>query len=100
MYRFMRTATVRNAASLPAAAQFAGEVTAHVNKRHGIAMRFGIESYGKSRVHWHFDIDSLDKMQQLNRSLMEDREYFGLLEKYKEVWVDGSVKDRLVVFPD
>ncbi len=96
MYRFIRTATARTAAGMPAAIRFAGEVTAHLNRKHALGMRFGVEMYGHAKIHWHFDMDSLDKMQQLNASLMEDREYLALLDKYKEVWVDGSMKDRLV----
>ncbi len=99
MYRFVRTATVRTAASMPAALRFASETTAHINKRYSVGMRFGAEMYGAGKVHWHFDMDSLDKMQHLNAQLMEDREYLGLLEKYQEVWADGSMKDTLIAFP-
>ena len=96
MFRFIRTVAVRYAASLPAALKFASEVAAHVNKHHGTDMRFGAEMYGHPRIHWHFDIDSLDKMQQLNAKLMADREYIGMLDKFKENWVEGSMKDTLV----
>lgn len=98
MFRFIRTTTVRTAADLPAAIGFATEVTAHVNQRYGIGMKWGVESYGESRIHWHFDIDSLDKMQQLNLQLLEDRPYLELLTKFKETWVPGSMRDQLVVF--
>ncbi|WP_395702814.1 hypothetical protein [Aquabacterium sp.] len=96
MFRFVRTATVRYGASYPAALKFAGEVTAYVNKHYEMGMRCGVEMYGAPRIHWHFDIDSLDRMQQFNAKLMADRDYFGLLDKYKETWVDGSLQDMLV----
>ena len=96
MYRFIRTVTVRHNAALPSALKFASEVTAHIKKHYDIAMMFGAELYGSPKVHWHFDIDSLDKMQQLNAKLMVDREYLGLLDKFKENWVEGSMKDTLV----
>lgn len=100
MFRFTRSAAVRTAAGLPVAMQFAQEVTTYVNKQHGVAMRWGVESYGSPRIHWHFDIDSVDKMQQMNVKLMQDREYGALLAKHQEIWLEGSLRDTLVVFPD
>lgn len=98
MYRFIRTATVRTAAAMPTAVKFGGEITAYVNKRYSTNMRFGVEMYGSPKVHWHFESDSLDQMQKLNAELMHDRDYLGLLERYKDTWVDGSMKDMLVAF--
>ncbi|MBV8124330.1 MAG: hypothetical protein JOY60_11295 [Burkholderiaceae bacterium] len=95
-YRFIRTATVKTGAAMPNALRFASEVTAYMNKRYSLNMKFGAELFGASKLHWHFDTDSLDKIQQLNAQLMEDREYLGLLDKYKDAWVDGSIKDTLV----
>lgn len=96
MYRFIRTATIRNAAQFPSALAFASQVTAHVNKRYSLDMRFGVEQFGCPRVHWHFDADSLDSMQQVNSGLMEDREYAAMLEKYKDIWVEGSLRDTII----
>ncbi len=96
MYRFIRTATVKNAALLPAALAFASQVTAHINASYSLKMRFGAEQFGGATIHWHFDAESLDQMQQLNNSLMEDRDYLALLDKYKETWLDGSLQDTLI----
>jgi hypothetical protein len=96
MYRFIRTATVRNGALMPTALMFASQVTAHVNNRYGLNMRFGAEQYGSSKIHWHFDIDSLDKMQQANEKMLEDREYIALLQKFQDTWLEGSMHDAVV----
>ncbi|TAM51752.1 MAG: hypothetical protein EPN57_16640 [Paraburkholderia sp.] len=96
MYRFVRTATVKNAALLPQALAFASEVTAHINKRYSLNMLFGAEQYGWARIHWHFDADSLDEMQRVNGRLMEDREYAALLDKYKDLWAEASMHDTVV----
>src|SRR5690349_6755680 len=96
MYRFIRTATVKNAAYLPSALAFASQVSAHLNSRYGVSMRFGAEQFGGAKVHWHFESDSLDKMQQLNEKLMEDREYAALLQKVQDIWAEGSMHDSLV----
>ncbi|RZF25647.1 hypothetical protein EVC45_32015 [Paraburkholderia sp. UYCP14C] len=96
MYRFIRTSTVKNAALLPSALAFASQVTAHLNKSYSLQMHFGVEQFGSLKVHWHFDSDSLDKMQQINEKLMEDQDYRSLLEKYKDVWEDGAMRDTVV----
>ncbi len=96
MYRFIRTATVKNAAFVLPALKFASQVTAHLNSRYGIHMRFGAEQFGGACIHWHFDADSVDRMQQLNEQLMEDKEYIGLLEKFKDNWAEGSMHDTLI----
>jgi hypothetical protein len=96
MYRFIRTATVKNAALLPSALAFAAQVTEHLNKSYSINMRFGAEQFGNPCIHWHFDADSLDKMQQVNEKLMADRDYAALLEKYRDVWAEGAMHDTVV----
>jgi hypothetical protein len=96
MFRFERCATVRNAADIPAAVQFASEVTAYVNKQHSLNMKFGVEIFGSPSVHWYFDGESLDKMTQVNASLLKDRDYLGMLDKVKGIWLNGSLKDTIV----
>ena len=96
MYRFIRTATVKNAEALPSALAFASEVTAHLNKSYALDMRFGAEQFGCSNIHWHFASQSLDKMQQVNEKLMADRDYAALLDKYQDIWAEGSMHDTVV----
>lgn len=96
MYHFIRTVTVKLAVDYPAALQFAGAVSAYLNKTYSLNMKFGIETFGTSNIHWHFDTDSLDKISAVNTKLMQDQEYLGLLEKAKGLWVEGSLKDTLV----
>lgn len=96
MYRFIRTATVKNAAALPSALAFASEVTAHLNRSYSLNMRFGVEQFGCANIHWHFDADSLDKMQQINEKLMGDRDYAALLTKYQDIWAEGAMHDAVV----
>lgn len=96
MFRFERTATIKNAADEPAAVQFAGEVTSYLNKRHALNMRYGVELFGAGNIHWYFDFDSLDKANQLNAALLHDREYCEMLDKAKALWTDGSMRDTVV----
>lgn len=96
MYRFIRTATPRNAVNAPEALQFGVQVTAHINKTYGLNMKVGIEMFGGGRLHWHYEVDSLDRMTEINGKLMGDTAYWALLEKYKYLWVEGSMKDRVI----
>jgi len=96
MYRFTRTVTVKLAVNIPAALQWAGEVTAYLNKAYELGMKFGVEIFGSGKIHWYCDTDSLDKLTAINAKMMQDREYNGLLEKAKGLWLEGGLKDTVV----
>ena len=46
MYRFIRTATLKNAACMTRGMQFAAEIVAHIKERYSIDMKQGIEIFG------------------------------------------------------
>ena len=96
MYRMIRTATVRTASKSAAAMQCAGEITAYLNKTYSLNMKFGMEIFGAGKIHWHLETDSLDKITAINAKVMQDPEYQALLEKGKDLWLEGSLKDTLV----
>ena len=96
MYRFIRTARPMTVAELAPAMQWAGEVTAYVNKTYAINLKYGVDLFGKGRIHWHFDADSLDKITGMNARMMQDRDYQGLLAKGKSLWLEGSYEDTIV----
>ena len=96
MFHFERKVIVKHAADLPAATQFAVEVTSHFNKRYSMNMKAGVQLFGDPALCWDFDAESLDKLTQLHTSLMQDREYIQMLDKVKDRLVDGSLKDTIV----
>lgn len=96
MFRFIRTVEAKNAAMLPAALQFAGEITSYVNKTYGLNLQYGLEVFSGAVLHWQFQTDSLDKVTALHAKLLQDREYGALLSKAKDLWVDGTFKDTVV----
>ena len=96
MYRFTRKVTIKVVAGVPGALQFCGEVTAHLNKTYGLAMKAGLEMFGHNRVYWFYDVNSLDEIAQLNSKLMLDRTYWEILDKAKHLWLEGSAQDRIV----
>ena len=69
MFPFERRAAVKHVADMPAAVQFAAEVTSYLNKRHSLNMKVGVELFGTGSIHWYYDLDSLDKSVQLNATL-------------------------------
>src|SRR5512136_2136349 len=96
MFRFIRRATVKTAANQAAGLAWAAEVSAYLNKTYSLNLKYGAELFGKCKIHWHFDSDSLDKITAVNAKLMQDRDYGSLLEKSKILWVEGSLKDKVV----
>jgi hypothetical protein len=100
MYRFIRAATAKTGAAAPAAFQFAAEVTSYLNKRYSLNMKFGHVMFGEPTIHWHFEVESLDKLRGLNEKLMQDSEYLGILEKFKDAWLEGSLKDTVIAFSE
>ena len=96
MFRFERTTTVKHAAEVPAAVQFASDVTTYLNKRYNLDMKFGVELFGEARIQWYFDTASLDDSAKLNSSLLKDDEYEKMLKKSEEFWIEESLHDTIV----
>ena len=96
MYRFTRSTATMTGAQFPQALQFGIAVTKHLNEKYGIGLKVGYELFNGSRVYWYFDAESLDAIQQLNLKLTQDAEYWAMIEKSKDVWLPGSLEDRVV----
>jgi hypothetical protein len=96
MYHFIRSVTAKNAASMPAALQFCGEVTAYLNKNYGLNMKAGAQLFGGTKLYWFYEKGNLDEFAQLNAKLMQDRTYWEMLEKAKLLWLEGSMHDKIV----
>ena len=50
MYRFIRSASIKNAACMPAALQFAAEVTDYLNKQYALNMKLGVEALDQPMI--------------------------------------------------
>ncbi len=96
MYRFIRSARIVSSTRMPAALQFAVEVTDYLNKQYSLDMKIGVGTLGHPIIQWHFDLDSADELATLNNKLSEDLEYLALVEKYKYSWFAKSMEDTLV----
>lgn len=96
MFRFERTAIVKHAAEVPAAVKFASDVTTYLNKRYDLGMKFGVELFGDPKIHWYYDVESLDDSVKLNSTLLEDADYGKILKKSEDLWVDQGMHDTIV----
>ena len=99
MFKFTRKATVVNAADLPAAIGWAMEVNGYLKKTYQIDVTAGVELFGTPTVHWYFETDSLDKISALNQKMLQDKTYVALLEKARQLWLAGTMKDEIVQLP-
>lgn len=96
MFRFERRVEVKHAAEVPAALKFANEVTAYLNKRHDLGMKFGVEMFGEPTIHWYYDFESLDDSAKLNAALLKDGEYEKMLKNSEDLWIEQSTHDTVV----
>jgi hypothetical protein len=96
MYRFTRSVATKNAAGMATAIPFATEITAYLNKTYNMRMTVGVEMFGHNRIHWSYDAPTLDAMAEHNTKLMQDRTYWEILTKAAGIWLEGSMKDRVV----
>jgi len=99
MYRFTRYATLQNTAVVPQAIGWSMELCGYVNKTYKVNLKAGMEMFGGLNIHWEVEIDSLDKLAEINAKLISDKAYLSMIEKGKEFWISGSLKDQIVNFP-
>ena len=98
MYLITRPATLKNASITPKALGWAKEIAGYVNKNYpGFDVQVGLEMFGHARVHWSYSAPTLEKLETANAKLIQDQKYWAMIETAKEFWVDGSLKDTIVM---
>ncbi len=100
MYRYTRTATIKLVAGVPEALKFGAQIVAHFRKTYGYDMKLGVEMYGEPKVYWYGDFESLDQAAERSAKLPGDKKYWSLIESGKHLFVEGSMRDRLVRLVD
>ena len=96
MYRFVRTVAVKTASQMQAAMQFCGEMNTYLTRTHDVKISGGAEMFARNRVSWFIDANSLEDFAKLNAKLAQDPAYWEILKKGSPLWVEGSMKDRIV----
>lgn len=74
------------------------EINGFLLKNYNIQVKAGVELFGTPTIHWQFEIDSLDKLAALNQKMLQDKTYVAMLEKARQYWLDGSLKDGIVSY--
>lgn len=98
MYQITRTATLKNASFIPKAIGWAKELNGFVNKNYpGFNLTVGMEMFGKTAIHWSYQSKSLADLEAANTKLMQDQKYWAMIESGKDFWLDGSLKDTIVM---
>ena len=101
MYRINRAATLKNMSVLPKAIGWSTELNKFVNDSYkGFNLKVGVEMFGEARLHWSYEAESLAKLEEANARLMTDKKYWAMIESGKEFWVEGSLKDTIVMVVD
>ena len=100
MLRFIRTGTVKTAALTPKAMGYAMELTGWLNKKYDVNIQVGGELFGSLKVHWHMEMPDLATIEEFNKKIMQDSEYWAFLDKGNDFWVEGSLKDTVVSIMD
>ncbi len=81
---------------MPAAVEFAAEVTAYLNKQYALNMMLGVGTLDQPTIQWHFELDDADELTTLNEKLAADQDYLALVQKYRNTWFAKNMNDKLV----
>ena len=97
MFRFHRIARVGRG-NFQAAIQFAKEVAEHINTRYPpVSVQTFLELFGDyGTIHWYADYEDLASIEKFNAQLLMDQEYWAILNKATDLFIEGSVRDTLI----
>ena len=55
-----------------------------------------MELFGKANLYWYYDTDSLDEITELNGKLLQDQQYWKLIQDASGFPLPGSLRDKIV----
>jgi hypothetical protein len=98
MFKITRTATLKNASVLPKAIGWSKELNGYVNANYkGFDLTVGVEMFGNCALHWSYQAKTLADLETANMKLLSDQKYWSMLETGKDFWVEGTLKDTIVM---
>lgn len=98
MIQFTRRAALRDDALIPRAKGLAVELDRYLEKKHKIRVRVGVREFGFSSMIWFFDAPNFEMVQDINDQLSKDRDYWEMIDKNRDLWAPGAMKDGMVNF--
>ena len=81
---------------MPDAIKMGMSVIEHLRKEYGMSLTMGMELYGQSKLHYYNDFDSLDKVAEMQSKLGQDKAYLSIVEAGRNLFLEGSLHDKLV----
>jgi hypothetical protein len=97
MIRFQRSGKVKNG-KLQDGMRFAKEVSEYINAKYApISVQAFSELFGDmATIHWHVDYDDLAALESIHTKLLADQEYWAIVNKGTDCYIDGSFQDSLI----
>ena len=96
MVRFTRRGVLKNASYIPKAIGWASELNSYFNDNYDVELHFGVELFGEAAMVWYVDADDLATVESINMQLMQDTDYWNIVEQASDFWVEGSLQDTMV----
>ena len=96
--RLERTVVIKHTAT-EAAAQLTGRIVSHINSSYskdGCRSEVYSELFGElDRLHLYLDCTNFGTLQRVNEKLASDSKYQGLLSKAGDLYVGGTLEDKI-----
>ena len=98
MYRFQRTARARGGKAMEAV-QFAKEVAGYINAKYApVSLQVYTELFGDvNTIYWYADYKDLASLETIIGQLNAGQEYWAILGKAADLFVEGSLHDTLMM---
>ncbi|HLE29969.1 MAG TPA: DUF6039 family protein [Anaerolineales bacterium] len=98
MYRFQRTARARGGKAMEAV-QFAKEVAGYINTKYApVSLQVYTELFGDvNTIYWYAEYKDLASLETIIGQLNADQEYWAILGKAADLFVEGSLHDTLMM---
>lgn len=97
MVRFIRKARAQND-KFPQALQWSKEVAEYLNANYPeLSLQVFMEGFGDfNTIYWINDYENLAAIEAANTRLMADQEYWMMLAKASELFIDGTGEDKVL----
>ena len=98
MYRFQRTARARGGKAMEAV-QFAKEVAGYIKTKYApVSLQVYTELFGDvNTIYWYAEYKDLASLETIIGQLNADQEYWAILGKAADLFVEGSLHDTLMM---
>ena len=78
--------------------KFAKEIADFINTKYApVSVQVYTEVFGEyNTIYWHTDHDDLSTLEEAHDKLIADPEYLAILNKGSDIFVEGTLQDKLL----